>query len=151
MAAHEHLNPEQVRAIAEAHGDKYFANYKDPVKRDRGCCSDYSDHFGVHGGLKGTKIKTYASDPDYAKWTHDINVVPTTQGPYALDFTYLQFDKTAKMPHFEPLHEYTARIKQKYPEAIDNPPDPPARSFIKDLYPDMNWEYKGPTNEHGNW
>jgi hypothetical protein len=148
MAAHEHLNPEQVRAIAEAHGDKYFANYKDPVKRDRGCCYDYSEHFGEFGNVKGTKIKPYETEQDGE--AHAINVVPTSQGPHAVDFTYLQFDKTAKMPHFEPLHEYTARFKNRFPKMIEYPLQTPSGS-VEHFYPDMNWEYKGPTNEHGNW
>jgi hypothetical protein len=133
MAAHEHLNPEQVRAIAEAHGDKYFANYKDPVKRDRGCCYDYSEHFGEFGNVKGTKIKPYETEQDGE--AHAINVVPTSQGPHAVDFTYLQFDKTAKMPHFEPLHEYTARFKNRFPKMIEYPLQTPSGS-VEHLYPD---------------
>lgn len=142
MAAHEHLNPDQLRGIAEAHGNKYFANYKDPEKRDRGCCFDYSDHFGVHGGVKGTKIKAYETEKDGAP--HGINVVPTNQGPHAVDFTYIQFDKTAKMPHIEPLHEYTARFKNQFPKMIEYPPDNPEKDFTKDLYPSMDWKYGDP-------
>jgi hypothetical protein len=142
VAAHEHLNPDQLKGIAEAHGAKYFSNYQDPEKRDRGCCYEYSDHFGEFGNVKGTKIKAYETEQDGEP--HAINVVPTSQGPHALDFTYIQFDKTAKMPHIEPLHEYEARFKNRFPKMIEFPPYTPQKGTTEHIYPSMDWKYGDP-------
>lgn len=140
MAAHEHLNPDQLRGIAEAHGNKYFANYQDPEKRDRGCCYEYSDHFGTYSGIKGVRSKSWDMDGG----GHSMSVVPTTQGPHAVDFTYIQYDKTAKMPIVEHLDEYRARAHRDHEEPNEYPNMYKPEHIDEHIYPSMDWKYGDP-------
>lgn len=110
MAASDHLNPEQLRKIATAHGDKYFRNYKDPEKRDTGCCYDYSAHFTAHSGVPNALVQSYEIDNDRP---HAVNHVSTTKGPHVVDFTYVQFDPRAQMPIVEPVKTYEKRFTDR--------------------------------------
>jgi hypothetical protein len=109
MSAKDHINPEQLRKIAAAHGDKYFRNYKDPKKRDIGCCYDYSAHFTAHGGVQGALVQSYEIGDE----PHGVNYVPTTEGPHVVDFTYIQFDPSAQMPIIEPIKTYEKRFTDR--------------------------------------
>lgn len=109
MAASDHINPEQLRKIATAHGDRYFHNYKDPQKRDTGCCYDYSAHFTEHGGVSNALVQSYEIDDA----PHGVNYVPTTKGPHIVDFTYIQFDPNEQMPIVEPMETYEKRFTDR--------------------------------------
>lgn len=140
MAAHEHINPEQLRMLAEAHGDNYFASYKDPEKRDRGMCYEYSDHFGKYSGIKGIYSKSWDMDGG----GHSMSVVPTTEGDHAVDFTYVQYDPTAKMPIVEPLNDYRARAQKDHSEPNEDPRKFKPEDIDKQIYPSKDWKYGDP-------
>lgn len=114
MSAYEYIHPEQLKIVAGAHGDKFFPNFRDNELRNKGCCYDYSEHFSRWSGLKGAMVKGYDLEGDQG--AHAINVVPTSQGPHAVDFTYNQFDQSTPVPVVEPLHQYEARVKKNYPK-----------------------------------
>ena len=107
MAASDHLHPNQLRAIAEQHGKTHFKNFNDPAKRETGMCYDYSEHFSKNCGLPAAHVQPYDLNDDYA---HAVNTVPTSRGPYVVDFTYNQFDAQAKVPLVEPRHKYEKRF-----------------------------------------
>jgi hypothetical protein len=132
MAASDHLNPNQLRKIATAHGDRYFRNYKDPEKRDTGCCYDYSGHFTAHGGVSDVLVQSYEIDDDLP---HAVNHVPTSEGPHIVDFTYVQFDPTAQMPIVEPTKTYEKRFTDRGMK-VNRIGKPFWDTTIKDLYPD---------------
>ena len=114
MAASDHLHPEQLRAIAEQHGKKHFKNYQDPDQREKGMCYDYAEHFSKNCGLPAAHVQGYDVNDDIA---HAVNTVPTSKGQYVVDFTYNQFDRTAKVPIVEPQGDYEKRFKSvnRYP------------------------------------
>jgi hypothetical protein len=106
MAAHEHIQPEQLRTLANEHGDKHFKNFRDPKKREIGMCYDYSEHFSKNCGLPAAHVQPY----DLGDSAHAVNLVTTSHGPYVVDFTYNQFDPQAQVPVVEPQSRYEQRF-----------------------------------------
>lgn len=124
MAAHEHIQPEQLRTLANEHGDKHFKNFRDPDKRETSMCGAYSDHFSQKCGLSHAYVVDYdLGENDYA---HTVNLVKTSRGPYVVDFTYNQFDRKAKVPVVEPRSRYEkrfSRVRRGKPYQPDYPAD----------------------------
>jgi hypothetical protein len=108
VPASDHLHPEQLRNLANQHGDTHFPNFRDPDKRETSRCYDYSEHFSRHCAQANAKVQPYSFDDDDA---HAANLVSTSKGPYIVDFTYNQFDRNAKVPIVEPRHQYEKRFK----------------------------------------
>lgn len=106
MAAHEHINPDQLRSLASQHGQKYFKGFDNPETRRTSSCYDYSEHFSSHCGP--AKVLPYEVGDEGT--AHAANVVPTTGGEYIVDFTYNQFDPKAKVPVVEPRSQYERRF-----------------------------------------
>lgn len=108
------MNPDQLRKIATAHGDRWFPNYNDPEKRERGTSYKYSWHFTTWGEVNKNPVRTFefqlGNDPNYR---HHVNFVPTSEGPHIVDFTYNKFDPTAQMPLVEPLETYEKRFRDQ--------------------------------------
>lgn len=108
MAAKDHLNPDQLRHLANKHGDKYYKNFRDPDKRQKGMCYEYSEHFSRYCKRANALVLAYDFDEDYP---HAVNLVETSEGPHIVDFTYNQFDRNAQVPIVEPRRTYEERFK----------------------------------------
>ena len=111
MSASDHIHPEHLRTIAQAHGNRYFKDFADVDKRQKGMCYEYSDHFIEHGGVSGVHLQPYDAGDDFG---HATVHVQTSRGPYIVDFTSNQFDPKTPVPIVEPRHRYEKRLKTQF-------------------------------------
>jgi hypothetical protein len=111
MSASDHINPHHLRAVAQEHGKRYFKDFDDLEKRQKGMCYEYSDHFIEHSGVAGVHLQPYEAGGDFG---HATVHVPTTNGPYIVDFTSNQFDPKTPVPLVEPRHRYEKRLEDHF-------------------------------------
>jgi hypothetical protein len=121
MSASDHINPHHLRTVAQEHGKRYFKDFDDLEKRQKGMCYEYSDHFIEHGGVSGAHLQPYEAGGDFG---HATVHVPTTNGPYIVDFTSNQFDPHTPVPLVEPRHRYEKRLERHFGSVERNPARP---------------------------
>ena len=117
MAAHEHLNPTQLRDHVRSHLKNWPESYDTPDCANGNCWHATRGYIGsaVEAGHEAIFQTHEVPDDVHVSHhpTHTVAQVQTSRGPYVVDLTHRQFDAKAPYPLIEPIHKFLGRKTMK--------------------------------------